>query len=339
MRVCIVPEYPMSLMTGGLQVQAVETCKALSSLGGGMTAELFDWSKTETPCDLYHFIGFPDHLHRIAELVNEAGRATVLTMLFGGTRDRVQMRIAAARRAFSSRVLRKRGRDRAIARAKSIITITESDAEAAHIVFGVERTRITVVPHGIADGYFRCTTDAWHKAYGDSAFVLCVGAVQPRKNQLLLAQVCNDLRLPLVLIGPTLPGQSEYAHRVGESMRRNESFGGQWLQHLRNDDEILQSAYAACRVFALLSTEETQPISVMQAMAARRPVLLLKASYADDNLFRDLPQAASCDVQIVADSLKQVWDRQQAADLPPDYSWRSVARRLQTIYNQALNSN
>ena len=31
--VCVVPEYPMNLMTGGLQVQAEETCKALQRSG------------------------------------------------------------------------------------------------------------------------------------------------------------------------------------------------------------------------------------------------------------------------------------------------------------------
>jgi glycosyltransferase involved in cell wall biosynthesis len=338
MRVCIVPEYPMSLMTGGLQVQAVETRKALSSLGGGMTAELFDWSKTETPCDLYHFIGLPYHLSPIAELVNEAGRATVITMLFGGVRDRVQLRMAAARRVLSSRVLRKRGRDRAIARAKAIITITEADAEAAHIIYGVERSRIKVIPHGIAEGYFRCTTEAWHKAYGDRKFVLCVGAVQQRKNQLLLVHVCNRLKLPLVLVGPVLPGQSEYGQRVGEAMRQNEPLGGRWLQHLRNEDELLQSAYAACRAFALLSSDETQPISVMQAMAARKPILLLKASYAEDKLFRELPQAPSCGLQTVADALKQVWENGRAPGFPPENTWGSVARQLQTIYNDAVES-
>lgn len=329
----------MSLMTGGLQVQAVETCKALAALGGGMTAELFDWSKTESPCELYHFMGLPDHLVRIAELVNETGRASVITMLFGGLPDGVQMRMAAARRALRSRVLNERGRDRVIAAAKSIITITDADAEAAHIIFGVERNRIKVVPNGIADAYFHCTADAWHKAYGAGAFVLCVGAVQQRKNQLLLAQVCNDLKLPLVLLGPVLPGQTEYAQRVGQAIRQNEPLGGRWLQHLRNEDELLQSAYAACRIFALLSTDETQPLSIMEAMAARKPVLLLKASYTQDRLFRELPQAPSCGLQIVADSLKQVWEHGQARELSSDNTWTSVARRLQTIYSQALNYN
>ena len=249
------------------------------------------------------------------------------------------MRVAAARRALKTQILGARGRDRVIASAKAIITITDADAEAAHIIFGIERSRIEVVPNGIADAYFRCTADAWHKTYGEGEFVLCVGAVQQRKNQLLLAQACNRLKLPLVLIGPVLPGQTEYAKRVGDAIQQNAAFGGRWLQHLRNEDELLQSAYAACRVFALLSAEETQPLSVMEAMAARKPVLLLKAPYAEDKLFRELPQAPSWDLQIAADSLKQVWEQRRALELSSDNTWVSVARKLQSIYDRALKSD
>jgi glycosyltransferase involved in cell wall biosynthesis len=238
----------------------------------------------------------------------------------------------------NSHVFHRSGRDRAISRAKAIITITEADAEAARVIYGLERNRIDVIPHGIADGYFKCTTEAWHKTYGEKSFVLSVGAVQRRKNQLLLARVCNDLKLPLVLLGPVLAGQSEYARPVGEAMRQNESLGGRWLQHLQNEDKLLQSAYAACRVFALLSHNETQPISVMQAMAARKPVLLLKASYAEDNLFRELPQVSSCDMQTVAEALKQVWESGRTTELSLDYAWHSVARQLQTVYNRVVHS-
>lgn len=328
----------MSLMTGGLQVQAVETCKALSSLGGGMKAELFEWSKTGIPCDLYHFVSLPPHLYRIAELVRQAGRPYVITVLLAGWRGPCSLRKLAARVLLDSVCRRRRECDRAIAGAASVVTITEYDAITAHTVFGVEKTRINVVPNGVPDAFFNCTPEAWHRAYGNSDFVLCVGAIQERKNQLLLAQVCNRLKLPLVLLGPILPGKTDYAQLVRDAMRENETLGGRWLQDLRNEDALLLSAHAACRVFALLSSVETQPLSVMQAMAARKPVLLLRATYAQEKMFRELPQATSCDLPTVAGTLKQVWESGPATELSPGYSWQSVARQLQTIYDQALKA-
>jgi glycosyltransferase involved in cell wall biosynthesis len=235
--------------------------------------------------------------------------------------------------------LGKRDRDNAILRAAYVVTITEADAAAAHIIFGVAKIKIEVVPNGVPEDFFECSPTAWQNAHGNNGFVLCVGAVQQRKGQLLLAQVCNRLKLPLVLLGPVLPGEAEYAQRVGDAMRENEALGGRWLQHLRNEDALLLSAYAACRVFALLSNGETQPLSIMQAMAARKPVLLRDAPYADDELFRRLPRVASTDVSVVAAALKEIWQNGKATELSPDYSWQSVARRLQVIYGRILKSN
>jgi glycosyltransferase involved in cell wall biosynthesis len=172
--------------------------------------------------------------------------------------------------------------------------------------------------------------------YGEKEFVLCVGAVHQRKNQFLLAQICNHLKLPVVLLGPVLPGEAEYGRRVGEAMQENQQFGGRWLQHLQNQDELLQSAYAACRVFALLSHTETQPISVLQAMAARKPVLLLRAPYTDDKLFRNIPKALSQDSQVIEDLLKTAWRSRQATELSTDFGWQGIARRLQSVYKRTL---
>jgi glycosyltransferase involved in cell wall biosynthesis len=335
MRVCIVPEYPMSLMTGGLQVQAVETCKALSSLNGGMTAELFDWSKADTPADLYHFISL-SHFG-LADLVRKAGRPYLITILFGGVHNSFQLRLAAARRLASSMLLGKKDRDKAILGAASIVTITEADSRAAHVIFGLESRKVVVVPNGVAEGFFECTPGAWHKTYGTKDFILCVGAVQQRKNQLLLAQICNQLKLPLVLLGAVLPGETEYALGVEREMRENESLGGRWLRHLKNGDELLVSAYAACRVFALLSSKETQPLSVMEAMAARKPILLMDAAYTKDALFCDLPRISSAHLPLGVEALEKAWKSGKPTELSTDYTWHGVARRLQTIYRQVLN--
>src|SRR3954464_6781528 len=111
-KVCIVPEYPVSLMQGGLQVQALETFHALNQLGPGISAQLFDWSHGNPDADLYHFIGLPPHLNRIAELVAKARRPYVITFLLGNPQDQLRLRIAALKRKLQ---LNPADRDQAIA--------------------------------------------------------------------------------------------------------------------------------------------------------------------------------------------------------------------------------
>ena len=331
MRVCIIPEYPMSLMTGGMQVIARETCLALKAIG--QESELFSWSQERPPADFYHFMGFPQHLARIAHLVRQAGRPYVITMLFrGGAPSRSNLYAAKIRQYIKSRILGQRELYQAVHGAVAITTYTQGDALAAHSIFGVNKNLIHIIEGGIDNAFFSPSPAAWHEQFGPRPFVLCVGAIQLRKNQLLLLEACNLAQLPVVLLGPVLPGERSYSEKVAASMKANERYGGRWLTTLQNEDPLLPSAYAACRLYALLSADETQPLSVMQAMAARKPVQLLRASYADDSLFSHLPAVASSAVPEVAEALKAAWQQQAPTSLSPTYSWESVARKFQKLY-------
>ena len=323
-------------MTGGLQVQANETFQALSALGEGLSAGLFKWSESEPLADVYHFIGFPPHLHRIAELIHQARRPYVITVLLGSTRNPARLWLASARHFANAHVLRQRQSRGAITRAAAVLTITETDAEAVRLLYRLEATRVQVVPHGVSERFFDCTSLYWQKVFGNQPFVLCVGAIQKRKNQLLLVEACNHLRLPVVLLGPVLPGEKAYAQHVAVAAKQNEAFGGRWLQTLRNDDPLLLSAFAACRLFCLLSYSETQPISVLQAMAARRPVLLLRAPYTQNEPFRELPKVASTNREFLNPALAKAWSTEIPTSLSCDYTWRQVARRLQSIYEKVV---
>src|SRR5262245_61442258 len=102
-------------MTGGLQVQAYETYRALAAQGNDLRVEWFNWSERKPLPDLYHFIGFPHHLHRIAELVRHADRPYVCTLLLGSSRKGPQTWLAAMRHRLKAAVLRKRSSHDAVA--------------------------------------------------------------------------------------------------------------------------------------------------------------------------------------------------------------------------------
>lgn len=335
MRVCIVPEYPASLMTGGLQVQAEETCIALARQPG-VEAELFNWSERRLLPDLYHFIGLPEHMNRITELVRQAGRPYFCTLLFGGRADAVKLRLAGLRHRLKAGVLRQRERRRAVHGAARVITITPGDAQAAQTIYGLEPARVTVVPNGVADAYFDAPTEPWRRQHGEQPFILCVGAVQRRKQQLLLVKAANTARLPVVLLGPVLAGEQSYGEEVAVAVRENSALGGRWIQGLDAADPLLVSAYGACRLFVLLSREETQPLSVLQAMAARKPVLVGAAGYLADAPFRGLPAVAAAGMNEVTAALRRAWEEARPTSLERGYSWLAVAEQLHRLYLAAL---
>lgn len=145
MRVCIVPEYPLNLMAGGLQVQAVETCAALAALHGDIACEVFDWSSRRPLADVYHFIGLPPHMVRIAELVAASGRPYLVTLLLGAPSPGA-VRLATARNWLKAAVAREHSLRNTLQAAARVITITETEAWAAAQICDLDSQRLQL-PH------------------------------------------------------------------------------------------------------------------------------------------------------------------------------------------------
>ncbi|RMD87922.1 MAG: glycosyltransferase, partial [Candidatus Dadabacteria bacterium] len=96
--------------------------------------------------------------------------------------------------------------------------------------------------------------------YGVRDFVLCVGRLESRKNQLMLLKALEDVSLPLVLIGGDFSYQPDYAQAVRLFKR-----SGETLVLGRLPEEMLASAYAAAKVHALPSWYELPGLVSLEA--------------------------------------------------------------------------
>ena len=94
-------------------------------------------------------------------------------------------------------------------------------------------------------------------------FILSVARISPRKNQHWLARICQELGLPLVLIGPV--NDRKY-FELTHSYPNVTYLGTQ-------QGELLASAYAAAQVHALPSWFETPGLSSLEAGACGTTVL------------------------------------------------------------------
>lgn len=125
------------------------------------------------------------------------------------------------------------------------------------------RTPFTVVHHGVAAHDF-AAADAreFIDRYGVEDFVLCVGNIERRKNQLLLVEAARQLDRPIVLIGGVYPGDGDYL-----AMCRLR--GGDALTYIEGlPRELVACAYKAAAVHALPSFAEGSALSTMEAAAA-----------------------------------------------------------------------
>lgn len=132
----------------------------------------------------------------------------------------------------------------------------------------------------------------------DEPFILSVGRIEPRKNQLSVVAIAQELRLGLVLIGVPSRLSSDYATRV-----MNEGSRLPWFKHMPwvSQDEIV-TWYRHARCHVLASWFETIGLVTLEAAACSCPVVSTSRSYiseylddrcicADPSLMRQLSNA------------------------------------------------
>lgn len=118
-----------------------------------------------------------------------------------------------------------------------------------------------IVPNAADIAFAAARPERFIRRYQWRDFVLSVGRICRRKNQLALIKAMKALKLPLVLIGPL--NDSLYYREC-----RRQAAGGKtlFLDCLKGND--LASAYAAAKVHALVSWYDTPGLVSLEAALA-----------------------------------------------------------------------
>jgi glycosyltransferase involved in cell wall biosynthesis/Tfp pilus assembly protein PilF len=151
----------------------------------------------------------------------------------------------------------------------------------------LEAKNVVEIPLGHEVGAVS-TSDAFEKEYAVKDFVLCVGRIESRKNQLMLLKALEDSDLTVVLAAGGFSYQPEYERAVRSFKRR-----GKTLILDRLSPEMLSSAYAAARVHVLPSWYELPGLVSLEAAAHGKNIVVTRtgttADYVGDKAFYCLP--------------------------------------------------
>lgn len=215
-----------------------------------------------------------------------------------------------------------------------LVFLSEAERNAVGEL-GVANRPSTVIRNAVDHERFAGASGAaFAERYGVEDYVLCVGRIEPRKNQALLARAIAETDLPVVFIGH--PANDSYADLV----RRLAGPRAVFVPRLEPDDDLLVSAYAGARAFCLPSFAEGAPLVALEAAAAGVPLVLgdrsaereyfgSMASYVSPLDLRGLREAVVSAHRLGGDHGRRLAMRQFTAD---QFGWDKHIADLMEVY-------
>jgi glycosyltransferase involved in cell wall biosynthesis len=329
---------------GGGEVQMLALARALPRLG--VRARLWrPWEERLEGIDCLHLFGsVPEHL----PIVEAAHRHQVPVALstiawFDLPGYWRQPRSAARRLAACARFAARAAcpglpswRRRLYHAVDLLMPNSQAEAEQLVRYFGVPAERIHVVPNGADERFARTDPGPFLRRFGVRGFVLSVGRIEPRKNQLALLQAMRGTGLAVVVVGDALPGYEWYEARC----RRAADDAVRFVGRFDHDDPLLAGAFAACGCLALTSWFETPGLVALEAGMSGAPLVLPEGGSAREYFGPMATYVKPNDLPGIRESVLGALRRGRSGALAEhvrgSFSWTTAARATREGYEKVI---
>jgi glycosyltransferase-like protein len=221
--------------------------------------------------------------------------------------------------------------EKAIVQPAAHVCVSAGVAADLQAGWGVQAT---VIPNGVdAERFTGADGAGWKDRLAADPLVLTVGGIEPRKGTIALLEAVAALRerrpgaVLAIAGGETLFDYRDYRDRFDA---RAAELGIEPVVLGPVDDAVLPSLVAGCDVFALASVKEGFGLAGMEALAARRPVVL-----SDLPVFHEVFGDAviyGVDADGLERALDDPPDPQAGTELARGHTWSGAAQRHLALY-------
>jgi glycosyltransferase involved in cell wall biosynthesis len=342
MKVCMIAQHSISMVGGGPKVQALQTARYLPD--HGVDVEFFNpWSEYDwKEFDLAHLFGANYMTYDIALRLHQFSIPFVTSSIFFTQRGPAFMRAArlverVAKRAFSGIWTDYGVSGRVCELSSRVLPNTTDEAMLIEKGFGIPKEKIEVIPNGVEERFYQADPRLFIERYGVRDFILNVGHIgSKRKNVLSLIRALKGIDHPAVIIGKIQ--RNEYSDRCIEEASRNRNIT--IIDGLASDSKMLESAYAACSVFALPSYFETPGIAALEAALAGASIAITPYGGTKDYFMNDAVYVEPDSVASIARGIEEALNRPGSSSLREriyrEYLWQRVAEKTARAYHTAL---
>jgi glycosyltransferase involved in cell wall biosynthesis len=335
--------YPAAFQNvGGGEIQLLRTRDALRRRG--LEPTLFDpWTMRVEDFDVLHVFSSVKDCLGLAETAKARGVKVVVSPVLwsdfrravhtdGGLRAKADLFARHAAKLLFPRF--PSGRRRLLGIADLVFPNSEAEKRQIARLFAIDPGKIRVVSNGVDPQFADADPEVFRRLHGDEPFVLGVGRIEPRKNQLNLIKALKGSGKRLVLIGSPVSGYERYA----EACRREGEGFTAFLPALEHSDPLLKSAYAACSLFVLQGWFETPGLAALEAgLAGARLVVTQGGSTREyfTDLADYLDPASTADIRAkISANFGKPAPAGLKARILERYTWDRVAETYIRLYGE-----
>jgi glycosyltransferase involved in cell wall biosynthesis len=187
-------------------------------------------------------------------------------------------------------------------------------------------TPIVPIPNGVDPARFSRSGEP----FGQRAFVLYVGRIEPHKNQLGLIEALRGSGLPLVIAGHPHPDHPRY-------MQQCRSAGSGWVTfHVSLDETELAELYGRARVHVLPSWFETTGLVSLEAALSGCSIVSTSRGHAHEYLDRFAAYCDPAEPDSIRSAVRLAWETPPSPELRhrilDRYTWTHVAQATLAAY-------
>lgn len=213
--------------------------------------------------------------------------------------------------------------------ADTIICNSKAEIDNLGTFTNIPKEKARVVPNGVDLFFMTPASETKFREWANvkGPYLLSVGNIEKRKNQLGAIRAARAAKLPLICIGRIR--EKDY---FDECVREGAGGSFQFLGHLDQMDSRLAAAYQNCEAFIFPSQLETPGIAALEAAAAGARVLITQEGSAREYFLDHVDYVNPNDQDSINRGLNHTLSRPRSSELRrhiiENYSWPHVVMHL-----------
>ena len=220
--------------------------------------------------------------------------------------------------------------------ADSIFVTSYGEMNDLRKKFAIPKSRFSIVPICIDKENSQAGEDLFVRKYGLRNFVVSVGRIEPKKNQLNILKAIKDTEIEILFIGSTSLYHMSYVNDFLKQLRNTPN--AKYLGYL--DRKMLLSAYAAANVHVLASWFEVIGVVNLEAAINGCNIVTTANGYTKEYLGNLAWYCDPAKVDSIKTAIIKAYNSTRRNNLKnlilERYTWDKIIPKIIEVYKDVL---